>query len=125
MKALFAAALFFGSTAGAMAVESYSDYRDYFDAKPAAADRASPRGFKTKAYTADDVDTRRHDDGPVAGKADPLKPGYRNGAGLYVPPEYSTHPRGPVRDGFGSSADGSYGSASAPNPFAGSLGTRR
>lgn len=59
MKTLLAAAMLFGSTVGALAVESYGDYRDYFDAKPVTMKRA-PCSVSDKTYP---VDMRRHADG--------------------------------------------------------------
>ncbi|MCJ2141767.1 hypothetical protein [Methylobacterium sp. E-066] len=125
MKTLLAAAIVLGSTAGSMAAEDYSAYRDYFDAKPASGDRTKLNASKKKDLSIESIDARRYDDGAGSKNPDNLKAGYRNRAGIYVPPDYSTHPRGPSGDGFGSSIDESYGSVSAPNPFVGPLGTRR
>ncbi|MCJ2134634.1 hypothetical protein MKK69_11290 [Methylobacterium sp. J-026] len=124
MKTLLAAAILLGSTVGSMAADGYSDYRRYFDAGPAPNARMNSKTSKTKNRSIEDVDDRRYDDGVGATNPDTLKAGYRNRAGIYVPPDYSTHPRGSSGDGFGSSIDDSYGSVSAPNPFAGTLGTR-
>ncbi|KTS04226.1 hypothetical protein SB2_02415 [Methylobacterium radiotolerans] len=49
MKNLLAAAILLGSTVGATAVESYGDYRDYFDTKSVTVKRAPSRGFKKTA----------------------------------------------------------------------------
>lgn len=126
MKTVFAAAVFFGSTVGAIATELDSDYQSYIHAKPAVSERTRPKSGKTRSHSVHDVDARRFDEGPVGGRPDPLKRGFRNQAGMYVPPDYSTHPRGAGYDGFGSSAEpGSYGSVSSPNPFVVPLGTRR
>ena len=108
-----------------MAADDYSDYRSYFDANPAPNARAKQKISKTKHRTIEDIDARRYDDGVAPKNPDALKAGYRNRAGIYVPPDYSTPPRGPSAAGFGSSIDESYGSISAPNPFVGPLGTRR
>lgn len=66
MKTLLAAAILLGSTVGAMAVESYGDYRDYFDAKPVTAKRA-PRSASQKMapidITTDLSAVRRRADG--------------------------------------------------------------
>ncbi len=126
MKTLLAVAVLFGSTIGVVATELDSDSQSYIDAKQAVTERVRPKGVQTRPYAVRDVDTRRFDEGPALRKADPLRPGFRNQAGMYVPPDYSTHPRGAGHDGFGSSAEpGSYGSARSPNPFVGTLGTRR
>ena len=125
MKTVFAVVLLLGSVTGALAADRYSDYRNYFDEKPAVGDRTKLKPPKTKSHSIEEVDTRRYEDGAAPGNPANLKPGYRNRAGIYVPPDYSTHPRGPTGDGFGSSNSDSYGSVSAPNPFAGPLGTRR
>ncbi|MGU3545038.1 hypothetical protein [Methylobacterium sp. A52T] len=77
MKALLAAAMFFGSTIGALAVDSYADYRGYFDAKPDVTDRA-PRGASDGTYG---VDTRRPGDERAAKSAANFRPGYWNQAG--------------------------------------------
>lgn len=49
MKTLLAAALLLGSTVGAMAVEAYGDYRDYFDSKPGTVKRTPSVGSKKTA----------------------------------------------------------------------------
>ena len=125
MKMLAAAAVFLGSTVGAMATESYTDYRDYFDATPAAAVRV-PRGDARTMYG---VDTRRHDtrrhDGRDATNSAALRPGHWNQAGGYVPPDYATPPRGASQEGFWSPNAVSAGNWGAPRAFTGSLGTRR
>jgi len=125
MKTLLAAAMLLGSAVGSMAADDYSDYRNYFDAKPASTDRTKLKTSKKKELSIESIDARRYDDGAGSRNPDNLKAGYRNRAGIYVPPDYSTHPRGASGDGFGSSIEDSYGSVSAPNPFAGPLGTRR
>ena len=125
MRTVFAVAILVGSTIGAMASDGYGNYRSYFDEKPAAGDRTKLKSTKTKRHPIEDVDTRRYDDGVATTNPDNLKLGYRNRAGIYVPPDYSTHPRGSAGDGFGGSTAESYGSFSAPNPFVGPLGTRR
>ncbi|MEE7450457.1 hypothetical protein MRF4_23100 [Methylobacterium radiotolerans] len=121
MRTLLVAAIFFGSTVGAMAVESYTDYRDYFDANSIVTDRAA-RGVSRKMY---DIDTRRYDDGRADRAVTNLKPGHWNQAGGYVPPDYSTHPHGASRDGFWSPIDTSSASWGTPKAFTGTLGTRR
>ncbi|MCJ2059070.1 hypothetical protein MKL09_21330 [Methylobacterium sp. J-048] len=125
MKTLLAAAIFLGSTAGSMAADDYLEFRNYFEAKPASSERTKPKASKKKDLSIESIDARRYDDGAGSKNPDNLKAGYRNRAGIYVPPDYSTHPRGPSGDGFGGSIEESYGSVSAPNPFVGSLGTRR
>ncbi len=126
MKTLYISIVLFGSTVGAIAAELDSDYRSYIDAKPAVSERARSKGLRTRPHAAQDVDARRFDERSAIQKPDPLKPGFRNEAGMYVPPDYSTNPRDAGYDGFGSSAGpGSYGSVSSPNPFTGPLGTRR
>ncbi|RUP13940.1 MAG: hypothetical protein EKK43_14280 [Methylobacterium sp.] len=121
MKTLLAAAMFFGPTVGALAADSYADYRDYFDAKPAVADHA-PRGGAKKTYG---VDTRRPGDDRTAKSATHLRPGYWNQAGGYVPPDYSTHPRAASQDGFWSPNDASAANWAGPRALTGTLGTRR
>jgi hypothetical protein len=121
MRTLFAAAVFFGSTVGAMAVESFTDYRAYFDAKPAFAVPIA----RSDAKTTYGVDTRRHDEGRDAKTSANLKPGHWNQAGGYVPPDYTTHPRGASQDGFWSPDAVSSSRWGAPKAFTGSLGTRR
>ena len=125
MKAVFAVVLLLGSVTAAMAADGYSDYRNYFNEKPAVGDRTKLKPARATSHSMEAVDTRRYEDVVADGKLDNLKAGYRNRAGIYVPPDYSTHPRGPTGDGFGSASSDSYGSVSAPNPFAGPLGTRR
>ncbi|SFM68203.1 hypothetical protein [Methylobacterium pseudosasicola] len=46
MKTLFAVAILCGSTIGAMAADSYSDYRTYFDEKPVSSDRTKLKPSK-------------------------------------------------------------------------------
>lgn len=115
----------FGSVSAVTAAETYSEYRDYFDLAPAPAHTTGRKSVRRTARPAPAIDTRRYDEGSVPRNPDNLRPGYRGAAGIYVPPDYSTHPSGLANDGFGSSASQSYGSVSAPNPFSGSLGTRR
>ncbi|SDM95056.1 hypothetical protein SAMN05216360_104361 [Methylobacterium phyllostachyos] len=103
----------------------YSDYRDYFVSGSASAHSIGRKSVRKTARPAHAIDTRRYDEGSAPKNPDNLRPGYRGAAGIYVPPDYSTHPSGLAGDGFGSSASQSYGSVSAPNPFSGSLGTRR
>ena len=55
MKTWLVVAMMLGSTVDAMAVESYGDYRDYFDAKPAAVERTPRRA----SGTTHPLDTRR------------------------------------------------------------------
>lgn len=108
MKTLLAAAMVFGSTAGAMAVEPYGDYRDYFDAKPVVAERA-PRHASKKAYPVDmrrhgrgdRVEMYRYDDGGI-GRTPDVRP--RSWDGGYVP----MHPRSASPDGFWSPIDQSH-----------------
>ncbi|XYD07582.1 hypothetical protein R1A27_21070 [Methylobacterium sp. NMS12] len=121
MKTLIAAAAFFGSTVGALAGDLYADYRDYFDAKPAAADHAQ-RGVSKRTYG---VDTRRPGDDRTAKSATNLRPGYWNQAGGYVPPDYSTHPPGASQDGFWSPNDAAAANWAGPRASTGTLGTRR
>ncbi len=111
MKTLLAVALFFGSTVGAMAVESYGDYRDYFDAKPVTVKRA-PRSASKKTtpvdITTDLSAVRRPADSNRSGMysydtgskliAD-VRP--RNWDGGYAP----VQPRSASPDGFWSSID--------------------
>ncbi|WP_426314160.1 hypothetical protein ACN9MF_24215 [Methylobacterium fujisawaense] len=114
MKTLLAVALFLGSTVGAMAVESYGDYRDYFDAKLVTVKRAPSVGSKKKAPIdiATDLSAVRH---PANGNrcemyrydngsrliAD-VRP--RNWDGGYAP----VQPRGAGPDGFWSPIDYSH-----------------
>ncbi|MGU3418290.1 hypothetical protein [Methylobacterium sp. D54C] len=121
MKVLLAVAMLFGSTVGALAVESYADYRDYFDAKPVIASRA-PRSVSERTYS---VDTRRPGDERVAKSAANFRPGYWNQSGGYVPPDYSLHLRGASQDGFWTPNDASAASWGGPRAFTGTLGTRR
>ena len=121
MRALFAAAVLFGSTVGAMAVESYTDYRDYFDARPAFAVPVA----RSNAKATYGVDTRRHDAGRDARPSANLKPGYWNQAGGYVPPDYTTHPRVASQNDFRRPSAMASGSWGAPKAFTGALGTRR
>ncbi|MBN4096894.1 MULTISPECIES: hypothetical protein [unclassified Methylobacterium] len=121
MKVLLATAMVFGSTVGTLAADSYADYRDYFDAKPVATDRA-PRGASKRAYG---VDTRRPGDERAAKSTANFRPGYWNQAGGYVPPDYSLHPRGASQDGFWTPNDASAASWGGPRAFTGTLGTRR
>jgi hypothetical protein len=125
MRALFVAVIVLGSNVGAGAIDIDADYRAYFDDKPAAVARTKPKGMKRKPHPIEALDERRFDDGDGPGTPANLRPGYRNGAGLYVPPTYSTNPHDPSGSGFGSSPNDSYGSLAAPNPFSGTLGTRR
>lgn len=125
MRVVLAAVIVAGSTIGAGAIDIDADYRAYFDDKPAAVDRTKPKGGKRNAHSIDFLDARRFDDGEARRPSQNLKPGYRNGAGLYVPPAYSTNPHDASGSGFGSSASDSYGRFDSPNPFAGTLGTRR
>lgn len=108
MKTLLAAAIMFGSTVGALAGESYGDYRDYFDAKPVVAEHA-PRRASKKAYP---VDTRRHghdervqmyryDEGRI-GRTPDVRP--RSWDGGHVP----VQPRSASPDGFWSPIDQSH-----------------
>ncbi|MGV7029873.1 hypothetical protein [Methylobacterium symbioticum] len=125
MRQLLAVAVLLGATVGAGATEIPKLHPGAFDGYSAATGRAKARPSKRKPHPAKAIDTRRYDDGLAAGKPDHLRLGYRNGAGLYVPPDYSTNPRGP-RDGFGgpiSEPSSSFGSA--PTLFNGPLGTRR
>jgi hypothetical protein len=115
MKTLFAAVLLFGSNVGAMAVESYADYRDDFDAKAMIVERAPRRGSE-KAYR---VDTRRYDEGNSAPTTRDLRP--RNWDGGYVP----TLPRSASPDGFWSPFEESSRSRDTRDPYTGTLGTRR
>ena len=124
MKTLIAATILFGTTVGTTAAEIDSDYRNYFGSKTTATERTQPRRSKKTTYPAQDIDARRFDAGPAPERPDRLRPGYRNQSGIYVPPDYSTHSRGTDYDGFGSSANDSYGSYGS-NPFSGGLGTRR
>ncbi|MBP1180233.1 hypothetical protein [Methylobacterium sp. PvR107] len=117
----FAAAVFFGSTVGALAVEPYTNFRDYFDATPAFAVPVA----RSNAKTTYGVDTGRHDAGRDAKTAANLKPGYRNQAGGYVPPDYTTHPRVASQNDFRRPSAMSSGSSGAPKAFTGALGTRR
>jgi hypothetical protein len=121
MKVLLAVAMLFGSTVGALAVESYADYRDYFDAKTVIASRA-PRSVSERTYS---VDTRRPGDERVAKSAANFRPGYWNQSGGYVPPDYSLHLRGASQDGFWTPNDASAASWGGPRAFTGTLGTRR
>ncbi|KZC01059.1 hypothetical protein AU375_02677 [Methylobacterium radiotolerans] len=121
MKALLAAAMFFGSTVGALAVESYADYRDYFDAKPVVRSRA-PCSVSDGTYG---VDTRRPGDERTAKSGANFRPGYWNQAGGYVPPDYSLHQRGASQDGFWTPNDASAANWGGPRAFTGTLGTRR
>ena len=105
MRTLLAAAMLFGSTAGAMAVEPVGDYRDYFDTKPVLVKRA-PRRTSMKTYPVDmrrhakgdRVEMYRYDDGGI-GKTPDLRP--RSWDGGYVP----AHPRSASPDGFWSPID--------------------
>ena len=105
MKTLLAAALLFGSTVGAAAVESYGDYQDYFDAKPPIM-RHAPRRPVQKTYPIDlrrhgkgnRVEMYRYDDGGI-GRTPDVRP--RSWDGGYVP----THPRSASPDGFWSPID--------------------
>lgn len=125
-RILFATAMLLGSTVGIVAAGIDSDYRSYFDAKPSVTEGAKPKGSQNKSLSVREIDRRRLDDDLAIRTVKPLKPGYRNQTGIDVPPDYSSPPRERGYDGFGSSArSGSYGSANAPNPFTGSLGTRR
>ncbi|SDN77574.1 hypothetical protein SAMN05216360_11158 [Methylobacterium phyllostachyos] len=100
MKALLAAAMVFGSTAGAMADESYGDYRDYFDAKPATV-ASAPRRAPKMTYPidmrrlgpADRVERYGYENGGTGRTAD-VRP--RSWDGGYVPMD----PRAASRDGF-------------------------
>lgn len=74
MKTLLAAAILLGSTVGALAVESYGDYRDYFDAKPVTVKRA-PSSVSRKTAPVDIA----HDLSAVRRPAD----GSRNGMYSY------------------------------------------
>jgi hypothetical protein len=121
MRTLFAVAVFFGSTVGAMAVESDTDYRDYFDARPAFAVPVA----RSNAKTTYGVDTRCHDEGRGAKTSANLKPGYWNQAGGYVPPDYTTHPRVASQNDFRRPSAMASGSWGAPKAFTGALGTRR
>ncbi|MCJ2088684.1 hypothetical protein MKK88_22280 [Methylobacterium sp. E-005] len=105
MKTLVAAAALLGSHVGALAVESYGDYRNYFDAKPAVVEHA-PRSASRKRYgidprrhgTGDRVEMYRYDDGAF-GRTPDLRP--RSWDGGYVP----MHPRSASPDGFWSPID--------------------
>ncbi|MCJ2073171.1 hypothetical protein MKK75_31045 [Methylobacterium sp. J-030] len=128
MRIVFAGLIVLGSVVDAMAAETYSNYCDYFDSEPASAHRADRKSLRKTAPATHGVDTRRHHDygeDLLSKNPDNLRPGYRGAAGTYVPLDYSTHPSGLAGDGFGGSASQSYGSYGAPNPFGGSLGTRR
>ena len=125
MKILIAAAILFGTTVSMTAAELGSDYRSYIGSESTATGRVKPGHSSGATYSVQDVDARRPDEGSAIKHPDPLRPGFRNRAGMYVPPDYSTHPRGTQYDGFGSSARDSEGGYGSLNPFGGGLGTRR
>jgi len=105
MKVLLAAAVLFVSTVGATALESYGDYRDYFDTPPAPVKR-TPRSAPEKAYPIDRrrhakdhrVEMYRYDEGGI-GRTPDVRP--RSWDGGYVP----VHPRSASPDGFWSPID--------------------
>ncbi|WP_342108660.1 hypothetical protein [Methylobacterium sp. SI9] len=105
MKTWLVVAMMLGSTVDAMAVESYGDYRDYFDAKPAAVERTPRRA----SGTTHPLDTRRpgqegraemyrYDDGGIGRTPDVRA---RSWDGGYVP----VQPRSASPDGFWSPID--------------------
>lgn len=125
MRILFTFWIVFASVAAAMAAETYSDYREYFDSEPASVPAVGRKSVRKTARPVHAIDTRRYDKGSASRNPGNLRPGYRGTAGTYVLPDYSTHPSGLPDNGFGGSASFSYDSLGAPNPFSGPLGTRR
>ncbi|MEL6060824.1 MULTISPECIES: hypothetical protein [unclassified Methylobacterium] len=125
MRILFAVLAVFASVGTATAAETYTDYRDYFDTQPVVTPDSGRKSVRKTARPVDAIDTRRYDDGSASKNPDNLRPGYRGAAGIYVPPDYSTHPSELAGDGYAGWGGRSYRSYGAPNPFSGSLGTRR
>lgn len=122
MRILLAALAFSATTMTASAADAEAAYRDALVSYPVAIERPVRKTARTRPHPAAGIDTRRPDDGSAARAVEPLTPGYRNAAGFYVPPTYSTHPRS-LADDNGSRGE-SYGGFGVPNPFGG-LGTRR
>ena len=125
MTARFAIVLLLGSTVGVMAADGYADYTAYYNENAVFDARPKVRAPKGKHKAVEPVDSRRYDEDRAPKNPDNLTPGFRTSTGIYVPPDYSTNPRGPSGDGFGTAPNPSAGGPSAPNPFAGPLGTRR
>lgn len=100
MKTILAIMIVFGSGAGAMAVESYGDYRDYYEAEPVIVERAPHRASK-KTYPidrrrygkAERVEMYSYDNGSF-GRTPDVRP--RSWDGGYVP----KHPQTASPDGF-------------------------